>query len=115
MSARVTIKGDQTYEKTYFPAPFAPTTAIRESKPTSISTFLRMTLSDEYPKETLDSCNNGGEILSQSGKLGRSSVEFSWIGQNQIQTGMFLSPPFQEVVVLAVFHEFLFSTELGRL
>lgn len=58
----------------YFPAPLAPTTAIRDSRPTSMSTFFRTGLSGEYPKDTLESCSRGGEILSHSGNLWRDFV-----------------------------------------
>ena len=55
-----------------FPAPFGPTTAIRESRPTSISMFLRRTWSALYPKLTPDNWSNGGGIFSASGNLRRA-------------------------------------------
>lgn len=51
------------------PAPLAPTIAILESRPTSILTPLRMSLSGVYPNVTSDICSRGGEILSVSGNL----------------------------------------------
>jgi hypothetical protein len=52
-----------------FPAPLAPTMAMRESRPTSILTFLRIIFPSVYPNVTSDICNRGGEIFSVSGNL----------------------------------------------
>lgn len=61
-------KRDGTY-KVDLPAPFGPMMAILESSPTSMLTFLRMSLSGVYPKVTLSSWRRGGEIFSVSGNL----------------------------------------------
>ena len=53
----------------YAPAPFAPTTAIRESNPISMLTFFRRILSGVYPNVTSFNCKRGGDILSVSGNL----------------------------------------------
>jgi hypothetical protein len=53
----------------YAPAPFAPTTAIRESNPISMFTFFRRILSRVYPNVTSFNCRRGGDILSVSGNL----------------------------------------------
>lgn len=52
-----------------FPAPLGPTTAIRESRPTSMLTPLRRILSGSYPNDTSFSWRIGGEIFSASGNL----------------------------------------------
>jgi len=52
-----------------FPAPLAPTMAIRESSPTSMLMSLRRSLSGAYPNETSFSCSTGGDIFSVSGNL----------------------------------------------
>jgi hypothetical protein len=52
-----------------FPAPFGPTTAIRESSPTSMLTLLITILSGVYPNVTSFSCSSGGDIFSVSGNL----------------------------------------------
>ena len=51
------------------PAPFAPTTAIRESNPTSMFAFFRRILFGLYPNVTSFSCKRGGDIFSVSGNL----------------------------------------------
>lgn len=53
----------------YAPAPFAPTTAIRESNPISMFTFFRRILSGVYPNDTSFNCKRGGDIFSVSGNL----------------------------------------------
>lgn len=68
------ISNDQIYgqPRTHsvdFPAPFAPTIAIRESRPTSMFMLFRISFSWLYPNETSFSCNTGGEIFSISGNL----------------------------------------------
>lgn len=52
-----------------FPAPLGPTTAIRESRPTSILMSFSKILSGVYPNEASFNCSTGGEIFSVSGNL----------------------------------------------
>lgn len=62
----------QQFDATYtvdFPAPLAPTIAMRESKPTSRLTPFKRILSGVYPKVISDICNRGGDIFSVSGNL----------------------------------------------
>ena len=58
-----------------FPAPLAPTTAIRDSKPMSKSMSFRISLSGEYPKVIFDACKRGGDNLSVSGNLFEESSQ----------------------------------------
>ena len=62
-----------------FPAPFAPTTAILESNPTSIFTLFNTTdpcfSLPAYPKVTSESCNSGGEIFNALAALRREREE----------------------------------------
>ena len=60
--------GSGTY-KVDFPAPLGPTTAIRESRPTSMLMPLSNTLSVVYPNVASFNCRIGGEIFSVSGNL----------------------------------------------
>ena len=71
-----------------------------------MSTFLRMIFSIVYPKETPESCSNGGEILSQSGKL-KNLFDLSIrriFGSGR--TGMFLSLKPRVVAIPEVSQEF---------
>jgi hypothetical protein len=56
-----------------FPAPLAPTIAIRESSPISKLTFFKICFSGVYPNVTSDIWSSGGEIFSVSGNLSASS------------------------------------------
>jgi len=61
-----------TSGKTYrvdFPAPFDPTTAMRDSRPTSILMRFKTILEEPYPNVTSESWSRGGEIFSVSGNL----------------------------------------------
>jgi hypothetical protein len=51
------------------PAPFDPTIAIRESRPTSKLTRFKIIFEGSYPNVTSESWSNGGEIFSVSGNL----------------------------------------------
>ena len=62
------IERTRTY-KVDFPAPFDPTIARRESRPTSKLTRFKIIFAGSYPNVTSESCSNGGEIFSVSGKL----------------------------------------------
>jgi hypothetical protein len=61
-------EGGGTY-RVDLPAPLAPTMAILESRLTSMLTFLRMILSEVYPKDTSSIWRRGGDIFSVSGNL----------------------------------------------
>lgn len=52
-----------------FPAPLGPTTAMRESRPTSMLMSFSKILSGVYPNEASFNCSTGGEIFSVSGNL----------------------------------------------
>lgn len=57
--------------KVDFPAPFAPTIAILESRLTSKLTWSRISLSGVYPNVTSDNCKSGAGIFSMSGNLSK--------------------------------------------
>ena len=57
------------------PAPFDPTIAMRESRPTSKLTRFKMILDESYPNVTSESWSKGGEIFSVSGNLNDREYE----------------------------------------
>ena len=76
------IERTKTY-KVDFPAPFDPTIARRESRPTSKLTRFKIIFAGSYPNVTSESCSNGGEIFSVSGKLYNDVHE---AGQNRCRS-----------------------------
>jgi hypothetical protein len=62
------IERTRTY-KVDLPAPFDPTIARRESRPTSKLARFKIIFAASYPNVTSESWSRGGEIFSVSGKL----------------------------------------------